>query len=72
MQTTITIDDRLYRQALEMLPSGMDESDLFPVAVQTFVQVQTARRLVALGGQVPRMHDVPSRAVARTKLTKQE
>ena len=72
MQTTITIDDRLYRQALEMLPSGMDESDLFPVAVQTFVQVQTARRLVALGGQVPRMQDVPRRAVARTKLTKQE
>ena len=66
MRTTITIDDKLYSQALEMLSSGMDESELFRIAIQTFVQVQTARRLVALGGQAPGSQDVPRRAAART------
>ena len=70
MQTTVTIDDRLYSQALEMLPDGMDESELFGLAVQTFVQVQTAKRLLALGGQVPGMQDVQRCSVARTNLEK--
>ena len=66
MRTTVTIDDQLYSQALDMLPTGVDKSQLFELAMQTFVQVQTAKRLVALGGQAPNIQDVPRRAIAST------
>lgn len=61
MQTTVTIDDALYRQALEMIEPGMDKADLFREAIQTFVRVQAAKRLVALGGKAPEMEGVPRR-----------
>ncbi|MET3515650.1 Arc/MetJ family transcription regulator [Pseudacidovorax sp. 1753] len=59
MRTTVTIDDELYEQALEMADPGMEKSDLFREAVKTFVRVQAAKRLAALGGAQPDMHDVP-------------
>ncbi|NOV22374.1 type II toxin-antitoxin system VapB family antitoxin [Cupriavidus necator] len=61
MRTTVTIDDALYEQALEMADPGMDKSDLFREAIKTFVRVQAAKRLAALGGAVPDMQDVPRR-----------
>ncbi len=61
MRTTVTIDDALYEKALEMADPGMDKSDIFREAIQTFVRVQAAKRLVALGGRTPRMRDVPRR-----------
>jgi len=39
----------------------MDKSDIFREAVKTFVRVQAAKRLAALGGSVPEMQDVPRR-----------
>ncbi|WP_295542804.1 type II toxin-antitoxin system VapB family antitoxin [uncultured Pseudacidovorax sp.] len=59
MRTTVTIDDELYEQAMEMAEPGMDKSDLFREAVKTFVRVQAAKRLAALGGTQPDMQDVP-------------
>ncbi|WP_316153876.1 type II toxin-antitoxin system VapB family antitoxin [Cupriavidus sp. BIC8F] len=59
MRTTVTIDDALYEQALEMADPGMDKSDLFREAIKTFVRVQAAKRLAALGGTAPDMEDVP-------------
>lgn len=59
MRTTVTIDDELYEQALEMADPGMEKSDLFREAVKTFVRVQAAKRLAALGGAQPDMRDVP-------------
>lgn len=50
MRTTVTIDDALYEKALEMADPHMDKSDLFREAIQTFVRVQAAKRLAALGG----------------------
>lgn len=61
MRTTVTIDDDLYEKALEMADPDMDKSDLFREAVKTFVRVQAAKRLAALGGTAPNMPDIPRR-----------
>lgn len=62
MRTTVTIDDALYEQALEFADPGMDKpSDLFREAMKTYVRVQAARRLAALGGATPEMQDIPRR-----------
>ena len=61
MRTTVTIDDALYERALELADPGMDRGELFREAVKTFVRVQAAKRLAALGGAKPSMADVPRR-----------
>jgi hypothetical protein len=61
MRTTVTIDDALYEKALELSDPGMDKSDIFREAFKTFVRVQAAKRLAALGGAAPEMADVPRR-----------
>ncbi|MBU2714176.1 type II toxin-antitoxin system VapB family antitoxin [Zooshikella harenae] len=61
MRTTVTIDDDLYDKALEMADPNMDKSELFREAIKTFVRVQAAKRLAALGGTVPDMQDIPRR-----------
>ena len=58
MRTTVTIDDELYNQALELADPGMDKADLFREAMKTFVRVNAAKRLAALGGSMPEMTDV--------------
>ncbi len=59
MRTTVTIDDALYAKALEVADPDMDRADLFREAFKTFVRVQSAKRLAALGGTAPDMPDVP-------------
>jgi hypothetical protein len=61
MRTTVTIDDALYLQALELADPGTDKTDLFRTAIQLFVRIQAAKRLAALGGTVPDMADIPRR-----------
>lgn len=61
MRTTVTIDDALYEKALEIADPGMDKTDLFREAIKTFVRVQAAKRLAALGGTAPEMQDIPRR-----------
>ena len=61
MRTTVTIDDELYEKALEVADPAMDRADLFREAMKTFVRVQAAKRLAALGGAAPKMRDVPRR-----------
>jgi Arc/MetJ family transcription regulator len=61
MRTTVTIDDALYQKALEMADPGMDKADIFREAIKTFIRVQTGKRLVALGGTMPEIQDVPRR-----------
>lgn len=61
MRTTVTIDDELYEKALEVADPAMDRADLFREAMKTFVRIQTAKRLAALGGTAPKMRDVPRR-----------
>ena len=61
MRTTVTIDDALYEKALEVADPQMDRADIFREAMKTFVRVQAAKRLVALGGTVPEMQVIPRR-----------
>ncbi|NJR72157.1 MAG: ribonucleotide-diphosphate reductase subunit beta [Gammaproteobacteria bacterium] len=66
MRTTVTIEDDLYEKALAVADPGMDRADLFREAMRTFVRVQAAKRLVALGGAAPEMKDVPRQRTVRT------
>ncbi len=61
MRTTVTIDDALYNQALEVADATMDKADLFREAIKTFVRVQAAKRLASLGSSKPDMLDIPRR-----------
>lgn len=61
MRTTVTIDDALYQQALEVADPDMDKADLFREAIKTFVRVQAAKRLAALGASMPDMQETPRR-----------
>ncbi|RMU63514.1 hypothetical protein ALP29_03431 [Pseudomonas syringae pv. avii] len=61
MRTTVTIDDALYQRALEVADPAMDKADLFREAVQTFVRIQAAKRLMALGATLPAMEDIARR-----------
>ena len=61
MRTTVTIDDDLYQQGLELADPDMDKSDLFREAINVFIRVQVAKRLAALGGKSPQMKSIPRR-----------
>lgn len=61
MRTTITIDDTLYNQALEMSDPDMPKTALIQEAIKTFIQVQAGKRLAALGGTRPDMPEIPRR-----------
>jgi Arc/MetJ family transcription regulator len=50
MRTTITIDDELYRKALEVADPGTDKADLVREAMRVFVRVQSGN-----------MKDIPRR-----------
>jgi len=61
MRTTVTIDDAVSERALKMADPGMNKSDLFREAINTFIRVQAAKRLAALGGSSPEMDNIPRR-----------
>lgn len=61
MGTTVTIDDALLEEALQFAEPGMDKADIFREAIKTYVRVQTAKRLAALGGCAPEMKEIPRR-----------
>jgi len=64
MRTTITIDDALYEQALAMAGPDIAKTEIFREAMKTFVRVQAAKRLVALGGVAPDMPAISRRREA--------
>ena len=66
MRTTVTIDNALYAQALEMADPDMDKADIFREAMKTFVRVQAAKRLASLGGASPEMELAPRRREDRS------
>ncbi len=61
MRTTVTIDDALYEEALQVAEPGMDKAELIREAMKTFVRVQAAKRLASLGGAMPDMPEIPRR-----------
>lgn len=65
MRTTVTINDDLYQQALELAdPDVSSASDLCREAMKTYVRVRAAQRLAALGGEMPDMQEIPRRQEA--------
>lgn len=67
MQITVTIDDALYARALDLAEPSMERADLFSEALKTFVRIQAAKRLAALGGAAPEVLDVPRRRESGTE-----
>lgn len=61
MRTTVTIDDSLYKQALELADVHMDKADIFREAIKLFVQLRAGERLAALGGSMPEIQPIPRR-----------
>lgn len=61
MRTTLTIDDELFAQAVALAEPGIGRSELLEECVKAFIQRQTARRLAALGGQIPDLEPAPRR-----------
>ena len=61
IRVIVTIEDSLYQQALDLADPSMHKSDLFNEAIKAFVRVRAARRLIALGGTMPRINDIPNR-----------
>jgi len=61
VRTTLTIDDELFARAVALAEPGIERSELLKECVKAFIQRQTARRLAALGGQVPDIELAPRR-----------
>jgi hypothetical protein len=64
MQVTVTIDDALFEQAIDLADPemvNMGTAELFRVALETFVRVRSAQRLAALGGAQTAMSGVTRR-----------
>ncbi|MFT7724225.1 MAG: type II toxin-antitoxin system VapB family antitoxin [Roseateles sp.] len=69
MRTTVTLDDELYRRAVEMSDNTLEGAKLIEEAVRTYVRVRAAQRLIALGGSVPDMAPIPRRRPATVEPT---
>ncbi|MDL9998327.1 type II toxin-antitoxin system VapB family antitoxin [Variovorax sp. J22P240] len=67
MRITVTIDDELFNKAVKMADPSMGRTELFREVFKSFIQVQAAKRLIALGGSardtkpVRRRRDEPDR-----------
>ncbi|MCY4050049.1 MAG: type II toxin-antitoxin system VapB family antitoxin [Gammaproteobacteria bacterium] len=60
MRTTITIDDQLFNEAVEL--TGINgKSALVKEALTALIQRECARRLALLGGSEPQLTPVPRR-----------
>ncbi|WP_397452066.1 type II toxin-antitoxin system VapB family antitoxin [Pseudomonas sp. NA-150] len=61
MKITHTIENALFEKAMELASPDTGKADLIREALETFVRVQAAKRLMAQGGTVPRMSDIEHR-----------
>lgn len=60
MRTTLTIDDRLYEQAVA-LTGVREKSALLREGLKALIERESARRLAALGGSEPELAPIPRR-----------
>lgn len=64
MRTTIALDDDLLRTAQEFT-GVVEKTALIREALKALIERESARRLVALGGSMPGLKDVPRRRRGR-------
>jgi len=62
MKILVSIEDALYEKALEFADPAMDDSDLIREAIKTFIRMKASKRLIALGGSLPQMQEIPHRS----------
>jgi Arc/MetJ family transcription regulator len=60
MRATILLDDELVRIAQE-LTGLVDTTDLVHEGLRALVEREGSRRLVAMGGTMPELEDIPRR-----------
>ncbi len=60
MRTTLTIDDRLFEQAVA-LTGVREKSALLREGLKALIERESARRLAALGGSEPKLESIPRR-----------
>ena len=63
----MTVDDEVVERARAMAVPGIAVPELVRLALETFARVEAAKRLAALGGAAPDMHDIPRRGDARAE-----
>jgi Arc/MetJ family transcription regulator len=64
MRTTIALDDDLVRTAREF--TGVEEKTaLVREALKALIERESARRLAALGGSMPRLKNIPRRRTVK-------
>jgi Arc/MetJ family transcription regulator len=64
MRTTLALDDDLIRTAQEF--TGVEEkAALVREALKALIERESARRLAAMGGSMPRLKDIPRRKAQR-------
>lgn len=61
MRITVTVDDALYEDALQFAPPGITQAELIREALKTFVRIESAKILAALGGSTPDLQVPPRR-----------
>ena len=61
MRTTVTIDDQLFNKAANLAAPNIEKAALLRECVKAYIELQSARRLAALGGTLPEMNQVPRR-----------
>lgn len=60
MRTTVTVEDALIEEAKEL--TGISETaELIRAGLKALVYQESVRRLVALGGTMPDVEDIPRR-----------
>lgn len=55
MKTTVTIDEELFNNAMQLCEPSIEKSEIFREAMRTFVRIQSAKRLASLGSKAPEM-----------------
>ena len=63
MRTTVTLDEQLLAQALELC-GPLERTALLKEALQALVERESARRLAALAGSQPDLQPIPRRRSA--------
>jgi hypothetical protein len=53
--------DKVFEKFYSLAEPGIEKSELIRECVKAFIQLQTARRLAALGGQAPDIELAPRR-----------
>lgn len=61
MHVTVSIDDDIYKAAMELADPGMHEGEIFHEALKVFTRIQAGKRLADLGGKMPLSEDVSRR-----------